>query len=151
MERYTFDAATTTLTLTAAFAKAANDPNTAEYGLLQKIQSDFPMVNVVMRTHKTPPNYKAKSGEVLKHNPGKNLTYAKMEAFMNALPDGDKYLTAYNTLRSVAVLCNNPYAMVRRWFEAQFPKFRTDPLFYVENDVDVIDFSAAVAAMEKGA
>ena len=151
MERYNFDAATMTLTLTAAFAKAANDPTSAEYRLLRKIQGDFPAVKVVMRTHKAPAKYKARSGEVLTHNPGKNLTYAKMEAFMNALPNGGKYLAAYNSLRAVAVLCNNPYAEVRRWFEAQFPKFRTNPLFYVENDVEVIDFSAAVEAMVKGA
>ncbi len=148
MERYNFDAASMTLTLTAAFAKAANDPSTDEYRLLRKIQNDFPAVKVVMRTHKAPAKYMTESGEVLTHNPGKNLSYPKMEAFMKALPDGGKYMEAYKRLRSVAVMCDSPYAMVRRWFVAQFPKFRTDPMFYVENDVEVIDFSAALE--EKG-
>ncbi len=151
MERYNFDAATQTLTLTAAFAKAANDPTTAEYRLLRKIKGDFPMVDVVMRTHKTPAKYKTKSGEVLTHNPAKNLSYAKMEAYMNALPNGEKFLAEYNNLRSVALLCDSPYTIVRRWFEAQFPKFRTDPLFYIKNEVDVIDFSAYVEKKEKTA
>lgn len=36
------------------------------------------------------------------------------------------------------------YPAVRRWFVAQFPKFRKDPLFYYHNEVAVIDITTFI-------
>ena len=33
------------------------------------------------------------------------------------------------------------YTVVRKWFVAQFPDFRKNPLFYLYNDVKVIDIA----------
>ena len=146
MKGYKLDLAHQTLTLTAAFADAANNPGTAEYKLVRQFQHDFPNLVIVNRTHTTPKRYNNKNGIVTQRNQFSGLNYERMEKFMNALPEGEKYLEEYNNLRAVAVpkLCRSPYTVVRRWFEAQFPKYRENPLFYVHNSVEVIDYAAFI-------
>lgn len=148
MKGYKLDLAHQTLTLTAAFADAANNPGTAEYKLVRQFQHDFPNLAIVNRTHASPSSYKVKGQDKKRtsYYPTKGMTFNRMEQFMNALPEGEKYLEEYNKLKSVAVpdLCHSRYTIVRRWFEAQFPKFRENPLFYVHNSVEVIDYAAFV-------
>lgn len=143
---YKLDLAHQTLTLTAAFADAANNPASDEYNLVRQFQHDFPNLKIVNRTHATPKRYNNKNGTITYHNQFNGLTYKKMEKFMGALPDGEKYLNEYNALRSVVLLSPSGYASVRRWFAAQFPKYRENPLFYVKNSVEVIDYAAYVDA-----
>lgn len=142
MERYVLDVARNTLTITAAFAEAANDPTSAEYKLVQQLKSDFPGLIIKRKTHKTPARYKNKNGTTTKCNQFKNLTYERMERFMGALPNSAEYLEAYYTLREKAeAMCPSPYSAVSQWFMKQFPKFRTNPLFYIENEAEIIDFA----------
>ena len=142
---YKLDFAHQTITLTASFASKANDPKSAEYELLLRLQHDFPNLKIVNRTHASPSSYKVKGQDKKRtsYYPTKGMTFNRMEQFMNALPEGEKYLEEYNKLKSVAVpdLCHSRYTIVRRWFEAQFPKFRENPLFYVKNSVEVIDYA----------
>ena len=75
---------------------------------------------------------------------------------MNALPESDskvKVMEAYAFLRYGAGFVQaNAYKTVRDWFIAQFPKFRSNPLFYISNEVKVIDLTAfAEQAQQKGA
>ncbi len=148
MKGYKLDLAHQTLTVTAAFADAANNPGTAEYELLLRLQHDFPNLKIVNRTHASPSSYKVKGQDKKRtsYYPTKGMTFNRMEQFMNALPEGEKYLEEYNKLKSVAVpdLCHSRYTVVRRWFEAQFPKYRENPLFYVHNSVEVIDYAAFI-------
>ena len=146
MKGYKLDLAHQTLTLTAAFADAANNPGTAEYKLVRQFQHDFPNLVIVNRTHATPKRYNNKNGIVTHRNQFSGLNYERMEKFMNALPEGEKYLNEYKALRSVVVLSPSGYASVRRWFAAQFPKYRENPLFYVKNSVEVIDYAAYIDA-----
>lgn len=139
---YKLDLAHQTLTMTAAFAEKANNPGTAEYRLVRQFLHDFPNLKVENRTHASPKRYKNSNGTVTTRNQFNGLTYEKMEQFMNNLPEGKKYLDEYNALRAVVVLSPSGYASVRRWFAAQFPKYRENPLFYVKNSVDVIDYAA---------
>ena len=72
-----------------------------------------------------------------------------MEKFMDALDGGQKYRNEYDKLRKTAeAMCLAPYVPVARWFMAQFPEFRKDPLFYIkpEHLPDVIDYAAYVDA-----
>ena len=149
MKGYKLDLAHQTLTLTAAFADAANNPGTAEYKLVCQFQHDFPNLVIVNRTHTTPKRYNNKNGIVTQRNQFSGLNYKRMEKFMNALPEGKKFLDEYNKLKAVADICPSPYAVIRRWFIAQFPKYREDPLFYVNNSVEVIDFAAFLEAAKQ--
>ena len=129
---YKLDLATQTLTITSAFAEAANNPENKEYKLIQQFKHDFPKLKIERKTHASPK----------KPNKYKKLTYERMEKFMCALPNsGEKYMEEYRNIRAVALLCDSPYSIVRRWFEAQFPYYKTNPLFYVDNDVKVIKFA----------
>ena len=140
MESYKFDITKQTLTLSASFAAAMNNPESEEYALVRRFKRDFPSIVIVRRTHKSP----------AKPNKHSGLNYERMERFMSALPDGVDYLEAYFDLREKAeAMCASPYAVVSAWFMRQFPKFRTNPLFYLDNAPEIIDFSAVLEKAKK--
>ena len=144
---YVIDFAKQTLTLTAAFVDAANNPENEEYALLCQFQRDFPNLRIVRKKHKTPTRYRNSDGSTTARNKHNNLTYERMERFMNALPDGAEYLTAYCELREKAdAMCASPYSAVSDWFMRQFPQFRSNPLFYLDNKPKVIPISAIIEA-----
>lgn len=153
MERYKMDFTTKTLIITKAFDEKAQNPFTAEGKILMKFQKDFPDLKIRLRTHKTPKKYHTKGGEVYNCNQYKNLSYDKMERFMYALPEGeskDKVIEAYNYLRySAGLVQTSTYKAVREWFVAQFPEYRKDPLFYLYNEVVIIDFNAFILQQTK--
>ncbi len=148
MERFTFDPISRTLTISAGFARAIADAdeNSDEYKLYLRMRKEIPDLTVKRKTHASPKSYKGQNGKRTSYYPTKNLSYERMEKFMNALPEGEKYLNEYKALRSVVVLSPSGYASVRRWFAAQFPKYRENPLFYVKNSVEVIDYAAYIDA-----
>ena len=139
---YVLDVVNNTLTLSADFVDAMNDPTNAEYQLVCQFQHDFPNLRVVRKTHATPTRYRNSDGSTTARNKHNNLTYERMERFMNALPDGAEYLAAYRELRGKAEdMCASPYAAVSAWFMKQFPQFRSNPLFYLDNKPKVIPYS----------
>lgn len=147
---YVIDFEAQTLTLSAEFADAASNPGSDEYALLCKFQHDFPALRIVRKTHKTPTCYHNSDGSKTTRNKHNNLTYERMERFMNALPDGAEYLTVYRELRAKAkAMCVSPYSAVSDWFMKQFPEFRKNPLFYLDNKPNVIPYSAIVEAAKK--
>lgn len=140
MEKYKFDVVSQTLTVTANFADKMNDPSSDEYKLVVRFQSDFPNLTIAKRTHKSPSKCTSKAtGEKFNCNQFKNLTCKRMEMFIDALPQSDAYLREYKFLKDYASLIQtNGYALVRKWFVAQFPMFRKNPLFYLNNTPEVL-------------
>ena len=140
METYKYDVVSQTLTVTAKFAEMMNDPSSEEYKLAVRFQRDFPNLRVVKRTHKSPRKCTSKStGEEFRCNQFKNLTYERMEKFMSALPRRDEYLREYTFIKDYAsAVQTNGYALVRQWFIAQFPEFRKNPLFYLNNSPELV-------------
>ena len=138
-----FDAVSNTLTITKAFADKLSDPNSEEFRTFAKIKAENPSVSVHKRTHKT------SSGYV---NQYKKLTYKRMEQFMSAIAGGSGYREIYDLLRvSADAVCLSPYAAVRAWFEKQFPEYWKNPLFYVDNKPEIIDFADILDKAEKKA
>ena len=152
MENYKIDFTTKTLTITKAFADKSEDPANEEYELLKKFLNDFPDLKILRKTHKTPKKYTTMSGEKTKCNPYKNLTYKNMERFIKALPNGeskDKILEAYEYLRDIAGLIQtSAYKSVSDWFLTQFSEYRKNPLFYLTNEIKVIDFKPFIEQKE---
>lgn len=146
MKRYTFDPVAKTLVITAAFAKAMQDINSAEYALYTQLMADIPNLEVISKTHKTPRKYVSKAtGETFNCNQFKNLTFDNMEQFIEALPNHDKLLKSFKFLKYYGGLPQTShYPVVRRWFVAQFPEFRKNPLFYLYNEVKVIDITPLI-------
>lgn len=152
MKSYKFDIVSQTLTMTAAFAEAANDPTSAEYKLVRKFQRDFPNLRIDRKTHTTPTRYRNNDGSITARNKHNGLTYERMERFILAMSpkDDTDYLEAFYDVRDKAEkMCASPYSTVSKWFMRQFPKFRTNPLFYIDHQPDIIDFSEVLEQAKK--
>ena len=128
------------ITITAAFERAMQNPESVEYKFLAKVRQDFPSLRIVKKSHASPRQYTNKSGETFVCNPFKNLTYKHMESFIASLPKSEEYIKAYHFLKDACGrLQINAYAVVRRWFAEQFPQYRKNPLFYLHNDPDIVE------------
>ena len=139
MEKFKFDVVSQTLTVTAKFAKMMNDPECDEYKLVQQFRKDFPNLTIAKKTHRSATHYKTKNGEKFNCNQFKNLTYDRMEKFIAALPKNEGYLREYLFVKNYAsAIQHNGYTLVRKWFVAQFPEFRKNPLFYLYNTPELV-------------
>ena len=148
MKGYTLNLTAKTLTITKAFEEAIATGTGDAYELYTQFLRDIPGLTVVRKTHKTPSKYTSKStGETFKCNQFKNLKYENMEGFIKGLPNNEEYLKAYNFLKNFGALPQTScYKVVREWFVAQFPEFRKNPLFYLYNEVKVIDIAPYIEA-----
>ena len=143
MEKFKFDVISQTLTITAQFAKMMNDPESNEYKLVAKFRNDFPNLTIAKKTHKSTNHYTTKSGEKFNCNQFKNLSYDRMEKFIKALPKSESYLREYTFVKDFAsAIQTNGYTLVRKWFVAQFPEFRKNPLFYLYNTPELVSGAA---------
>ena len=106
-----------TIEMTKAFAKAATDPRSDEYALLQQVRRDYPRFKVTQRTIN-----KKKSQE---HYAG--LTYEYMETYIMAhgtMEERVKNLKDFNELRMIA-MCHSKaraFPFIRSWFLDLFPE-----------------------------
>ena len=148
-KNYNLNIVSKTLTITKDFEEALIDHESTEYKIYTQLMTDFPNLQVVRRTHKTPTKYKTKSGEVFRNrNQFKNLTYERMEAFIKVFRDKELE-NDYETVKLFAeASSNNGYKVVRDWFLAKFPKYRTNPSHYLKNKAEVIDISAFLKKAE---
>ena len=146
MNTYKVDFVANTITITAAFAKAMNDPTSAEYKIIAQIRKDFPEMEIIRKTHASPKKCVSKStGETFKCNQFKNLTFDNMKTFIEGLPNNKDIKEAYNFLRYCGNLPQTSrYTVVRKWFVAQFPEFRKNPLFYLNNSPLVLHGSTFI-------
>ena len=139
MEKFVFDVVSQTLTITAKFDKMMNDTKSDEYKLVQQFRKDFPDLTIAKKTHKSATHYTTKSGEKFNCNQFKNLTYDRMEKFIKALPKSKSYLREYTFVKDFAsAIQTNGYTLVRKWFVAQFPEFRKNPLFYLSHSPKLV-------------
>ena len=118
---------------------SVEDLHTVEERRLHRIFGGLQM-KIINRTHATPRKYVSKStGETFNCNQFKNLKYENMEGFINGLSNSEDYMKPYLFLKNCGSLpLTSRYTAVRRWFVAQFPDFRKNPLFYLYNNVPVI-------------
>ena len=153
MKGYTLNLTTKTLTITKAFEDAVSKGEGEAYDLYTKFMREIPGLTVVRKTHKTPTKYTSKStGETFNCNQFKNLKYENMEGFINGLPNKQDYLPAYNFIKNCGSLpLTSRYTAVRKWFVAQFPEFRKNPLFYLYNEVKVVNIAPFIQEAQERA
>lgn len=112
MNSYKIDFINNTMTITKTFERAANNPYSEEYKLVQKIRADFPTMQLV---RKASPAAKGP-------NPYKGLTYAAMERYI--LREGSpKLISEFEMVRASSRFESNPYFLVRDWFVQRFPEY----------------------------
>ena len=153
MKGYTLSLSAKTLTITKAFEDAVSKGEGEAYDLYTKFMREIPGLTVVRKTHKTPTKYTSKStGEKFNCNQFKNLTFDNMKAFIEGLPNSEKFMKSYNFLRYYGGLPQTSrYTAVRKWFVAQFPEFRKNPLFYLYNEVKVVDIARFIEEAQERA
>ena len=75
-----------------------------------------------------------------------------MKAFIEGLPNSEDYLKPYNFLKNCGSLpLTSRYTAVRKWFVAQFPEFRKNPLFYLYNEVKVVNIAPFIQEAQERA
>lgn len=112
MNSYKIDFINNTMTITKTFERAANNPYSEEYKLVQKIRADFPAMQLVRKA----------STATKRPNPFKGLTYAAMERYI--LREGSSELMSeFEMVRASSMFENNPYLLVRNWFVQRFPEY----------------------------
>ena len=152
MKGYTLNLSAKTLTITKAFEDAVSKGEGEAYDLYTKFMREIPGLTVVRKTHATPRKYTNKQGEKFNCNQFKNLTYDNMEGFINGLPNNEEYLKAYNFIKNCGSLPQTSrYTAVRKWFVAQFPEFRKNPLFYLYNEVKVVNIAPYIQEAQERA
>lgn len=137
-KNYRIDFARMALIMTADFAEKAYNPETPEYEILKRLKKDFPDLKIERKTHSKPTSYTtSKSGEKFYHNPYKGITYDNMKRFISTVDDKNgSYKKEYDRVYDYAqgMGKKRAHAIVAGWFVEQFPKYRTDPFFYYNND-----------------
>lgn len=146
MKAYTLSLSAKTLTITKAFEDAVATGEGEYYELYMRLMKDIPGLTIIRKTHATPRKYTSKStGEITRCNPFKNLKYENMEAFMLCLSNAEEYMNEYLFLKNhAAKIQTNGYPLIRRWFTAQFPDYRKNPLVYLNTQPAVIPAAEVV-------
>ena len=132
MNGYNFDALNNTLTISASFAKKASKVGPPEYNTILKLRHDFPNLTIQQE--------EKKEGK-------KNLTYAKMEDFMNMHRNSKELRETFERVKKLSRIQPMPYKYVKTWFDSNFPYYSDQPTF--DEDGFVVDSAnlANAAAM----
>ena len=112
MNSYKIDFINNTMTITKTFERAANNPYSEEYKLVQKIRADFPTMQLVRKA----------STAAKRPNPFKGLTYAAMERYILS-KGNDDLMREFEMVRERSAIAPNHYLMVRDWFVRCFPEY----------------------------
>ena len=149
---YKVDFTSKTLTMTKAFEEKAQNPESKEFAILMNLQSSIPGLIVERKTHATPSKYRTKDGGTFNCNQFKNLTYDNMKSFIKRLPNSKELERSFDFLKNYGSLPQTSrYTAVRKWFVAQFPEFRKNPLFYLYNEVQVVNIAPFIQEAQKRA
>ena len=142
MERFSLDVVNKTLTISADFAEKVKKADSDEYNLYLRLTEQIPGLSVVRKTHRTPKKYVSKStGEQFSRNQFKDLTYKRMEQFLDGFSTDKSYRAEYDKVKAYAAIAKqNGYPLVRDWFIKQFPDFRKNPMVYFNNPPQIIPF-----------
>ena len=119
--------ATNTVVMSYKFSAAAAEYGTKEYKIMKGIRRDFPgmaEITVSGREKKTP-------------HPNTRLTYENMEIHINAYENANDLLEVFETVKALSKVCASPYKYVHDWFVAQFPNYKSTPIFQ-DNKLTVI-------------
>ncbi|MBP3657084.1 MAG: hypothetical protein J6K32_10365 [Clostridia bacterium] len=134
---YRIDFTANTVTITKAFADAANNPFSEEYKMLVELRNQgFSIVN---KTHKP-----AKTKTPMP-------TYKQMEHYISSLAESEFYLQRYEAVLNEAKSHTNAITKVRKWFRATFPNYGKLPEFDEDNRIIVTPVDHDAETLKKTA
>lgn len=137
---YLIDFPNKTITITADFAEKMQDPSSAEYRMVKQVKTDYPNFEIVARTHATPKSYVDRNGNRHRRHPNRGLTYERIECIIASCSNSEELFASYVFIRyNSAFTPHQAYSAVRYWFDAQFPNYLNNKLWYLFNTVEVLD------------
>ena len=111
-----------------AFLKRADIFGTDEYAEVQKFYEMHPTATIKAKKISSNPNKKT----------NKNLTYKKMEMFIETIACDDKevkkLIGEMNKIKKVSQIQKNPYKYVLDWFKATYPDYASYDIFKNKDD-----------------
>ena len=125
--------------VTKAFQKQASIFGTEEFKLWRAYKGMFPEAVMVTKSIKKNPDRKT----------NRNLTYENMEKFLKTLPDSERLLQEFETVKTRSCVKTSPYRFTLEWFEATASKYGSYGSFVEEMEekrqvAEVLKLSAAV-------
>jgi len=117
--------------VTKAFEKKACIFGTEEFNLWREYKAMFPKAQMITKTIKKSETQKKR----------RNRTYENMEIHINAYENANDLLDVFETVKALSKVCASPYKYVRDWFEAQFPDYKSVPIFQ-DNKLTVLPLPA---------
>ena len=125
--------------VTKAFKKQASIFGTEEFKLWRAYKEMFSEAVMITKSIKKNPDRKT----------NRNLTYENMEKFLKTLPDSEKLLQEFETVKTRSCVKASPYRFTLEWFEATASKYDSYGSFVEEMKekrqvAEVLKLSAAV-------
>ena len=108
-----------TVIMNYKFAAAAAKYGTPENKLMKDIRNDFPGMAEVVISGREQTSAKSNS----------RLTYENMETHIKVYENADELMEVFASVKALSQTCASPYKYVRDWFEAQFPDYKSVPIF----------------------
>lgn len=127
---YTFDFSTSTLTITADFAKKASQIGTKEYRIMKQLRADHPNLVIEKRTHKS--SDKART----------HIKFDEMKTYIGKCRNAEQYLKLFQIVRELSKGQPSSYHYVCNWFEKNF-------VHYAEPVLDADGFVVDGEALDK--
>lgn len=118
-EGYKILFAENTLIMNYKFSAAAAKYGTRENRIVRDIRHDFPGLAEVVVSGREQTAARATA----------RLTYANMESHIKAYDNAAELLEVFETVKGLSQSCASPYKYVRDWFQAQFPDYKSAPVF----------------------
>ena len=100
--------------VTKEFAKNARIFGTPEYKLWKEIRLDCPNAEMITKTISRNPNKKVDT---------RNMTYANMQAYINAQDNASELLAEMKKQIAMSKIQTNPYRSVLAWFMEKFKNY----------------------------
>ena len=121
---YKIDFSTNTITINKAFRERMYNPNSEEYQILARLQTDFPNLRIKNATHNT-----------TKKKPQSKITYDRMVKYISCQPDATLLLKIFANVRELSKGKPSSYNSVLKWFKESFPCYYNSPQFDDNGDL----------------
>ena len=108
--------------VTKAFQKQASIFGTEEFKLWRAYKGMFPEAVMVTKSIKKNPDRKT----------NRNLTYENMEKFLKTLPDSERLLQEFETVKTRSCVKTSPYRFTLEWFEEKVSGYESYGSFIQE-------------------
>lgn len=115
-----------TITVSKAFYKKASTYGSVEYMRLREAMRDNSGYQIVFK--------------IIEKKTYKDLTFKRMEEYIQTQPDSEKKLAVFVAVQRVAKAKGSLYPLTKKWFLKTFPNYK-------ENEVDEAETANLVAQM----